>query len=151
MNIPILFEYSIKKFDEYILALKKHDKNIDLKQEQIPEIITYANSAQEYGSLRIASFPNGTSLKVKLQTGVIRNGHLQHPALVINLMKNGEEQTVLIVMPIWLVGGYCQLEYGDGELTDEFKKRLTRAYDMIIEEAYLRSSKAPVRPLRTVH
>ncbi|MGA2331689.1 MAG: hypothetical protein ABSF48_10820 [Thermodesulfobacteriota bacterium] len=150
-NIPVLFEYSIKKFDEYILALKKHDKRINLKQEQIPQIITYADSPQEYNSVRIASFPNGTSLTIRLNTGVIRNNRFQqYPFITIFLRKNGQEQIMLWVEQIKYAARTNPLAYGDGELTDVFKKYLTRAYDIMIEEAYLRSPEARVRPLRTV-
>lgn len=157
INIPILFEYSIKTFDEYILALKKRDKKIDFKQQQIPEIITYDNSIQEYGSLRIVSFPNGTTLTLLLRTGVIRNDRFEsYPHLSIDLMKNGTKQIMLWVekeKASYHNNSLGYLIYGnhrDGELTDEFKKSLTMAYDIIIQEAYLRSSKAPARPVQTV-
>jgi hypothetical protein len=157
MNIPILFEYCIKKFDEYILALKKHDKKIDFKQEQIPEIITFANSSQEYNSLRVASFPNGTVLKLSFWTGVIKNDRFQtYPFLRIYLIKNGVEQIMLQVVQEQIAGFINALAYiwygkhKDGELTDDFKKRLTKAYDIIIQEAYLRSPEAPARRVKTV-
>jgi len=51
------------------------------------------------------------------------------------------------------INGLGYVRYGnhrDGELTDYFKKTLSKAYDIIIQEAYLRSSKARPRYVQTV-
>jgi len=139
------------------LALKKRDKNIELKQEQLPEIITFDSSPKEYNSLRIASFPNGTTLTLSLYTGIIRNDRFEnYPFFRIELMKNGIKQIMLYVTDQKYLGYTNSLGYiiygkfRDGELTDYYKKTLTRAYDIIIQEAYLRSSKAPARYVQTV-
>jgi hypothetical protein len=151
IQIPVLFEYSIKQFDEYILALRKRDSKIEFKQEQIPEIITYSNSDIVSDSFRIVAFPNGTVLKVRLGTGVIKNGRFaQQPYIWIKLIKNETEQSMLWMEQIHWAGRQNALPYGDGELTDEFKKRLMRAYHIMIEEAYLSSAEAPARYVKTV-
>ncbi len=60
--------------------------------------ITYDSSPKEYNSLRIASFPNGTTLTLSLYTGVIRNDRFEnYPFFRIELMKNGIKQIMLYV------------------------------------------------------
>gem|GEM_PF-6344191 len=150
LSIPILFEYSIKKFDEYIIALKKRDKNIVLKQEEMPQIVPSAGSPRHYDTLRIASFPNGTELIVKLNSGSAANGHLVYPALYVWLKKHGEDKPMLFLEQVKYINRPNALAYGNGELTDQFKEQLARAYDVMIEEAYLRSSESPARNIKTV-
>jgi len=140
INIPLLFEYTIKKFDDYVLALKKHDQRVNLKQEQIPEIIVYGGSSKSYDSLRIVFFPNGTSLEVHFRSGLIKNDQfIVYPSLSIYEVKNGQIQSIAFSMVHQFTIG-SGFVYGEGELIDSFKEELTRAYDRMIERAYLRSS-----------
>lgn len=139
ISIPLLFEYIIKKFDDYILALKRHDKSINVKQEQFPEIFVYSDSSTPR-KLRLISFPNGSSLEVTFVPGLIINDKFRsYPKLYISEIKNGQKYDDFLVMhAASIFGGGNILMYNNGELTEQFKKDLTKRYDLLIEKAYLR-------------
>jgi len=140
MNIPILFEYSINKFDEYISALTKHDKNITIEQDQIPIIIINNDTPKLYTYFKKISFPNGNLLVINISPGTIKNdAFISYPGLSILAIKNGRGELMLSMVHHYTLGS--GIAYGEAELTDSLKKELTRRYDYLIERTYLGSPK----------
>jgi hypothetical protein len=98
------------------------------------------DSPKLYTYLKKVSFPNGTSLVVNINSGNIKNGEfMSYPTLSIYSVKNGLGHSEFLMVHHFTMGS--ALGYGGRELTDSFKKELTRLYDLIIERAYLRSPK----------
>jgi hypothetical protein len=143
-NLPFLFNYTIKMFDEYIVALiKKYNQNIKLIQIQIPEVIVYSPSLRLTSRpFRTVIFPNGISIEVTLFPGYIENGKfISYPTLSFYEVFHSNKTSVLSVSQLVPnIGGGGDVYYGDGSLNDGFKKALSKAYDKIIGAAYLRLS-----------
>lgn len=142
-DIPLLFEYTIKKFDAQILALRnKLDNKIELKQEDFKGMIAYGDEITVVNNpIRVVTFPNGTKLLLSVSKGRIKdNRFVQYPGIDINEIKNGQDKRIFSMVHVCY--GYCTVfTYNDGELNDRMKSELSRIFDGIIGQAYLGSAK----------